>query len=37
MANVTHALRLFIDHYGLTALFILLVIEEAGVWQGQRI
>ncbi|MGI8553410.1 MAG: DedA family protein [Dehalococcoidia bacterium] len=32
MANLQHATRLFLDHYGLAALFILLTIEEAGLW-----
>lgn len=32
MAGLTHAVRLFVAHYGLIALFVLLTIEEAGVW-----
>mgnify|MGYP001223019735 CR=1 FL=1 len=32
MAALTNAVRLFVNHYGLVALFLLLVIEEAGVW-----
>lgn len=32
MPNFIHLTRLFIDHYGLLALFVLLTLEEAGVW-----
>lgn len=32
MAGLVHATRLFVAHYGLIALFLLLTIEEAGVW-----
>lgn len=32
MSGLAHALRLFVAHYGLAALFVLLVFEEAGVW-----
>jgi hypothetical protein len=32
MGQAAHLLRLFIAQYGLIALFVLLVIEEAGVW-----
>jgi membrane-associated protein len=32
MASWAHTLRLFVAHYGLAALFVLLVLEEAGVW-----
>lgn len=32
MSALAHEVRFFIAHYGLIALFILLTIEEAGVW-----
>src|SRR5579871_5258234 len=32
MTNLGGALRMFVAHYGLAALFVLLLIEEAGVW-----
>src|SRR4051794_15498346 len=32
MAGLVSATRLFLAHYGLLALFVLLVLEEAGLW-----